>query len=178
MFSREYSPTFSRFVPDVNPTGTGLTFVGSLVSGSDPAYLTVPQGANIDGSMIPIFLSGRLVYHTGASPCDFTISVCQGTPSTSQVLGSLTGALPANKLKGIAPFYWFGRACYDVSTQTMTGIRYGGYDPSLLGWSNWDTFVLPNPVPPGALQFFVQYQFSVAPLAGTQVQITEFRFGL
>ena len=178
MFSRKYSPTFSRFVPDVSNPPAGQTWVKSLISGSDPAVLSVPQGANVDGSKIPIFLSGRVTLYSGSTTPVFSLNICQG--AARQSLFNTSCQLPVSASGLLIPFSLSLQGVYDVKTRRLYGLVWGAIINlnATPAWIGPAFFNSGSPVAPDDLNFTAWYGFTPAPLAGTIVEILEFRFGL
>jgi hypothetical protein len=177
MFSRKYSPTFSRFVPDLPVTDTATHTVASSISGSAGAMLAMPTSSNpLDGETRALFFSGRIILHTGATPGNFIAQLAKISGGIQRGIGWVSNPLPANVSGLVVPFSIRVNAVLDVATPLLYGTVCSVVDPirnQNFGWSPFSCLL--DDV--NNMQIIAQYTFSAAPLAGTQVQITEFRFG-
>ncbi len=179
MYTRALPPNHPRAILDGSPTDTSVRPVASVNTGSQPAPLSIPiNQINMDGGKIPIYLSGRVVLYTGATPGGFVLNIYNGSQfDISHRIAMVSTPLPASASGYVMPFMLNVQAVYDVEAGLLYGVYRGRIDPANNRYFQGQPFSLPVVVSPDALNFCACYGFSVAPLSGTQVQIARFTFG-
>jgi hypothetical protein len=179
MFSRKFPSNHPNFVPDVAVTDTAAHYVESLISAGTQARLVVPlSGAALDGANVVAILSGRVNLYSGATAPELSVwiqSLANGV--TRGVAGVSLVALPVSASGLVIPFSVCFNAVLDAKAQNLYGTHCSVIDPVNNQTFNWSPLVV-TVDDPNQLQFIAVYQFAqAAPLSGTTVEITEFRFG-
>jgi hypothetical protein len=185
MFSRISSKNYSNSAPVYAPTQAcpldlATHDVTVLYPAGATGVIAIPaSGVDVDGTRFNIHLAGRLKLFSGATAGTFALWInngLSGAASLQSLLKLNVTSLPASQSGTIYPFFASITGVYDAQSGLITFVSsYRIGNATLLGHQDPATATSTVAIESSQLQFFLNYQFgTVAPLAGTTLEITEF----
>lgn len=178
MFGRlscKFPSTYPNYCGPLSVTDTALHRISSNASSPNPAYISVPPSSvDVDGLTFYVRLSGRVVLSSGASPGTLTAGVDIGSGGANTGSQS-TLNLPANQSGRVLPFWFLTQFYYDPVAKLLSLSRRSVLgDQTANVMQNDSMGVFAGSFDPDDLLFTTHFQFSVAPLSGTNIIVTEF----